>query len=780
MKIDNSKGSAVDGKWTKPGAEFYDELKSSKELLDEAFLIVGKNAGKDTPYSSSGCKYPHHVIRDGKLVLSIPGVKSAYSRAKQMGAFSGSLKEHLVRHYKELGIYDGSKMESDQKIQENFNVLMEKLGMPYMEADDETLLRTYGDTPKKLMKWMYRNLELEEPGVEWRFRTPEQMIADGRGTSHDMAAFELIMFRAMRLNAGSIFFIEYDAKTGRYFKTHTLTWYGEEGSVGIWWFENAWPGHFGIHGPFNGVDGLIEHIDRLWLKDNPYSDSKPYFSTNGSPAPGMSLAEYTSAWSSTKTLSEEMDWVQRFVCDREFREAATRDFVGNGAILLTSTGFDNPKLKKLFMTRIRYPKRTKVLFIPTAANDKESRSILPACIDEIVKCGIDGENIIWYNLDGSIPKKELEKYDVIYVAGGSETHLLKAVKKDNFGRVIKAVLDKGGVYVGVSAGSMILKELGFIDNDIEPHCRKHTKNGPLPEGKISLSDKQAVWITSDEAVITEAVYYEAESDFMNDRINPDELDDDGNKKNDEELVPIYGVCKAVSQSKLYNDGTPKDAEDLGAIGLHNILHNFGRGDRYEHTIVSFDIEMRDAYSFEQHGIIHDKFQERDTWKGTEGIYVCVMFVPKSEFDSAKKFTKYLVDHQDETMYAYGNLLTAILGKPLKNEKRFFCSSYTGFLLMGSNHKNLHRDFSRLRPEDITILPRSFFLTTAVDRDDYNRQLPELKKKVEEIRKKHEKSIREYNNDLPKLKLKEIMGERKTFDKILDAVFQKVGATQGQS
>ena len=142
MKIINSKESAINSKWSNPGAKFYDRLSSSQEALHEAYLVVG-DAGKDVPFARSGCKYPHHSINgNGDLVLNVSGVKAAYQRAKQMGIFKGDIKSHLMRHYKELDIYKDSQMEKDIKITENFNDIETYLGIDesiYMsESADES------------------------------------------------------------------------------------------------------------------------------------------------------------------------------------------------------------------------------------------------------------------------------------------------------------------------------------------------------------------------------------------------------------------------------------------------------------------------------------------------------------------------------------------------------------------------------------------------------------------------------------------------------------------
>ena len=138
LEIDNSKESAVQGKWKNPGASFYNQLLNAgwvpegnspdmdkcifpHQYLEEAYLIAPINKIKYgpygmTPFSRSGCKYPHHTIKGNKLVVHIDGLKAAYSRAKQIGEFKGKVKEHLEKHYKELGLYEDSTMNESTNV----------------------------------------------------------------------------------------------------------------------------------------------------------------------------------------------------------------------------------------------------------------------------------------------------------------------------------------------------------------------------------------------------------------------------------------------------------------------------------------------------------------------------------------------------------------------------------------------------------------------------------------------------------------------------------------
>lgn len=172
IEIDNTKEASVNGKWKDPGAALYVQLlnamymapdnesdvndprnKYTPDYLEETYLIAPINKIKYgpygmTPFSRSGCKYPHHVIRKGKLVVHVQGLKAAYARAKQMGIFSGEVKEHLERHYKELGLYEGSKMQLDESMNQNFqdieNYIGEETGIDLYSTKDLFEERSHG------------------------------------------------------------------------------------------------------------------------------------------------------------------------------------------------------------------------------------------------------------------------------------------------------------------------------------------------------------------------------------------------------------------------------------------------------------------------------------------------------------------------------------------------------------------------------------------------------------------------------------------------------------
>lgn len=105
IKINNSKEAAVDGKWSNPRQKLLSPILSASNktaLLNEAYLFW-EDKGEEG-ITLSDVSYPHHVIKNGELVLHIRGVQAAFSRLAQQGKVEGKAKAHLLRHYRELGL----------------------------------------------------------------------------------------------------------------------------------------------------------------------------------------------------------------------------------------------------------------------------------------------------------------------------------------------------------------------------------------------------------------------------------------------------------------------------------------------------------------------------------------------------------------------------------------------------------------------------------------------------------------------------------------------------
>ncbi len=179
-------------------------------------------------------------------------------------------------------------------------------------------------------------------------------------------------------------------------------------------------------------------------------------------------------------------------------------------ILLTSTGFDNENIKNKFIDLLNVDvKDAKVLFIITAANDPDAVRVLSGCLDDLTKCGITDDKIKVYDMHKLISEEEINKYDAIYVSGGSTKYLVDRIKELNIKPVIDKYIENGGIYIGVSAGSVCASGkykdgLGFIGNRLDVHCDNGTSNGIINSNDdIYLTNNQAIFINDNEKIIFE-------------------------------------------------------------------------------------------------------------------------------------------------------------------------------------------------------------------------------------------------------------------------------------
>lgn len=104
------------------------------------------------------------------------------------------------------------------------------------------------------------------------------------------------------------------------------------------------------------------------------------------------------------------------------------------------------------------PSNLKVAFIPTAA-DPYGDITMPWMDADRNKLIYMGFEVIDYDLKGKnieVLRNDLKDFQVIFVAGGNVYYLLDIVRKTGFDIVIKELLSQGVVYIGASAGSVIM------------------------------------------------------------------------------------------------------------------------------------------------------------------------------------------------------------------------------------------------------------------------------------------------------------------------------------
>ena len=181
-------------------------------------------------------------------------------------------------------------------------------------------------------------------------------------------------------------------------------------------------------------------------------------------------------------------------------------------VLLTSAGFENKNIEKIFLNLVnKNPELIKALFIPTAAIFPDAIAVLPECMNDLINAGILKENIAVYDLHNKMSWEELCEYDALYFCGGDPKYLLDRINENGFNNLLKKYIDNDGVFVGVSAGSIITAKnlqnnLGYINCKISVHCEKGTAPGEINTSNsedILLTNSQAIVLTDDYSRIIE-------------------------------------------------------------------------------------------------------------------------------------------------------------------------------------------------------------------------------------------------------------------------------------
>jgi len=106
----------------------------------------------------------------------------------------------------------------------------------------------------------------------------------------------------------------------------------------------------------------------------------------------------------------------------------------------------------------RFGIKGKLVFITTASEPKAEKSDLTWQKEDWNALEDAGFEIFGYTITGKNKeqiKKDLRDVDVIYVSGGSSFYLLKKMKESGFDKLINDFMEKGKIYIGTSAGSIV-------------------------------------------------------------------------------------------------------------------------------------------------------------------------------------------------------------------------------------------------------------------------------------------------------------------------------------
>lgn len=197
-------------------------------------------------------------------------------------------------------------------------------------------------------------------------------------------------------------------------------------------------------------------------------------------------------------------------------------------LFLTSSGLTDSMKRKLFSLIGKTPEEVNVLYIPTAGIETDgAREGFAVCLHELAAMGILPEHILVYNLELIVSQdytrtysayiqelpmvsrlltpEELECFDVVFISGGDCAVLCREMKRTGFDQVLREGINRGVIYVGISAGSMYAASnledgLRILPNVLTPHWAGESME-ELPDGaeEIQLKDGQAVYVAGNGA-----------------------------------------------------------------------------------------------------------------------------------------------------------------------------------------------------------------------------------------------------------------------------------------
>lgn len=175
-------------------------------------------------------------------------------------------------------------------------------------------------------------------------------------------------------------------------------------------------------------------------------------------------------------------------------------------ILLTSAGFETQAISDAFLSFVsKNPESIKVLFIPTAAIFYDALKMVPSCMNDLLNIGIPEVNIKVFDLHRTLSTIEMSVFDAVYFTGGSPQYLLERINDTGFNNTLSDFINKGGIYVGVSAGAVIgagniPNNLGFLNAVLSVHTQDSFQDGIFDNNTvthINLSNDKAIMINGD-------------------------------------------------------------------------------------------------------------------------------------------------------------------------------------------------------------------------------------------------------------------------------------------
>lgn len=207
----------------------------------------------------------------------------------QLVTVMASIKWHIRTYKNELVV----------KVNESSNIYESSI------FDDSEIINI--KTPKEFSSWMKKNIKYSN---FTKLKSAEEVITSKSGDCHSQCMLEHYWFNKNNIKHRRIFLIQYNSKTNDSSggMTHTFIVYNDKNK--FYWFENAWGGMEGIHGPFNSISDIKNKIKeefKFMNNYNKYPDLE--FTSVKNVHPGMTLQQYVNSClniNESSNISEDM------------------------------------------------------------------------------------------------------------------------------------------------------------------------------------------------------------------------------------------------------------------------------------------------------------------------------------------------------------------------------------------------------------------------------------------------------------------------------------------
>ena len=172
----------------------------------------------------------------------------------------------------------------------------------------------------------------------------------------------------------------------------------------------------------------------------------------------------------------------------------------------------------------RPPETLRMVFTPTAGNPDKDAWWIDKDRDVLTCMGFRYTELDIANTPTEQLAESLDNIDLVYIAGGYTYYLLEQIRSTGFDTVLAKFMERGGLYVGASAGALIAgpdiepcsslddpkygpslkssKGLGLIDIVPMPHYDMSERSSAIEAIIAKYKDAyKVVPITDDEAIV---------------------------------------------------------------------------------------------------------------------------------------------------------------------------------------------------------------------------------------------------------------------------------------